>query len=138
MKTLILSTIFVVLSFVGNTQVMTIQLSSTKTYFKMGTKSRLTAISMGATSITKELIDTNLIIINLIENTATLKGSDVYYEETIDISSVNENYGVIEFRDETNNFDYVVDLNRNKVQRVLTSDNSTSVVEYGILKIIEQ
>ena len=138
MKKLFLSAIFAVVAFTSNAQVVTVFLSTTKTYFKIGTTSRLTAISIGSVSNTEKLIDTNLIVINIKENTASLKGSGVYYEETIEISSVNENYGIITFRDEINEFDYVIDLTRNTLQRVLISDNNTIVVEYQISKIIEQ
>lgn len=138
MKCLFLSAIFTVVAFVGNAQVTTIFLSTTKTYFKAGTESRLAALSSGSVSETKKLIDTNSIVINVKEQTATLKGSGVYYNETIDISTFNENNGKITFRDETNSFDYIIDLNQNTVQRVLILDNNTCIVEYQISEIIEQ
>lgn len=138
MKKLILSAIFALVAFASSAQLITINLSTTKTYFKTGTTSYLTTITSGSESNTKKLIDTNLIVINVKENTATYKGSGVYYEETVEISSLNENYGKITFNDEVNNFNYVIDLNRNTVFRVLITDTNTSVVEYQISKIIEQ
>ena len=138
MKRLFLSAIFALVAFASSAQLITINLSTTKTYFKTGTTSYLTTITSGSESNTKKLIDTNLIVINVKENTATLKGSGVYYEETVEISSLNENYGKITFNDEINNFNYVIDLNRNTVFRVLITDTNTSVVEYQISKIIEQ
>ena len=109
----------------------TIFLLTTRTYFKMGTTSVSETITTGTDSGIHKLSGQSFIIINTDNKTLTSNGSDVYYEETVDISELSENYGVIRFHDDVNNFYYVVDFNRNIVRRISPQeDNNTNIVEY--------
>lgn len=125
MKRLFISTIFAVVAFTSNAQIITIYLSTTKTICV-------------SESVTKKLIDTNSIVINTSENTASFKGSGVWYEETVEISSYDENYGKITFHDEVNDVEYVIDLYRNTVRRVDKDSNITTIIEYQISELVEQ
>jgi hypothetical protein len=109
----------------------TIYLLSTRTYFKMGTTSVSETIATGADSGIHKLCGQSFIIIDTDNRTLTSNGSDVYYEEIVDISELSINYGVIRFHDDVNDFNYVIDFNRNIVRRISPQeDNITNIVEY--------
>ena len=140
MKNLVSVFVIIFSYFLGSAQTVTVQLTTQQTYFTMrGDFSRhIMLTDQGvAKSVKSELIGENKLVIDFKTNTMTLSGLSVWFEETVELSSLSETYGVITLYDETNHFEYVVDLNQKMVYRRSSSNGSTNLIAYQISSIIE-